>query len=944
MAYDLSSFYSNTLSANKLSKTIVDQMMADKRFSSLSKITLGGLNYPSGGANSTPIGFTETGRPIYDTSVSATMNDDLLAAIEKMHTRNNDTMLRGIGTNVIENTSTGNIVAFASNGVYKAFITEDGRFTGKIRLENIEDLNKLTLDTSRFYIKDEVNALLAAKLSKVAIFNDVNKIKSELLDADIVRHVTFDPHNNDAVRHITGVERSNWNAKYLKPNTGIPETDLATVFTDRVKASALNSDLVNHTSNSDIHTSTKERAKWNAKYDKPSTGIPMTDFSEIVQNEFATAAKKAEVAVHTNNTDIHLTAEERIKWNAKYDKPADGIPKADLDDFVVEILENSATVAQLGQHTSDTVVHITNGERLKWNAQYTKPATGIPESDLDSAVRSLINKASTKEELNNHATNQEIHIKATEREAWNLHKSDNVVHITAEERTAWKAKYDKPSNGIPETDLSTGLQTKINNMVTNTDFNQHSTDTVRHVTASERTAWNSKYDKPNTGIPRADLAESIVKQLDASATQADMNIHIADSAKHVSSLERTTWNAQYTKPADGIPETDLTLALQTKIAEKASVTALSTHTIDTVKHITSSERVAWNSKYDKPVDGIPSTDLAVAVRNKIADSVLTSDFTAHADNNVKHITAEERSNWNAQYTKPATGIPETDLEQAMRTKINGMVSSVDFNQHNADTVKHVSASERTAWNAKYDKPNTGIPLTDLSTGTQAKINEAATVVALNNHSNSTDIHVSTVEKVAWNAKYVLPTEGMPLTDLEDAVQTKINDSAEHVNNVEVHVTSAERKAWNEKYAKPAGGISDVDLAEDVVLKITESRQHVDASDVHITTEERTKWNAKYDKPVDGITSADLAQDVVSTLDKVDAKYTRQVVAEDALTSVTILASEHNLVKEAFEYLVVAYSLVDGVYTSVQPTVKVDATTKDITVEFTSEFVGAIVVR
>jgi len=83
MAYDLSSFYSNTLSANKLSKTIVDQMMADKRFSSLSKITLGGLNYPSGGANSTPIGFTETGRPIYDTSVSATMNDDLLAAIEK---------------------------------------------------------------------------------------------------------------------------------------------------------------------------------------------------------------------------------------------------------------------------------------------------------------------------------------------------------------------------------------------------------------------------------------------------------------------------------------------------------------------------------------------------------------------------------------------------------------------------------------------------------------------------------------------------------------------------------------------------------------------------------------------------------------------------------------------------------------------------------------------
>ena len=33
---------------------------------------------------------------------------------------------------------------------------------------------------------------------------------------------------------------------------------------------------------------------------------------------------------HAANTDIHITANERVAWNAKYDKPADGIAKTDL--------------------------------------------------------------------------------------------------------------------------------------------------------------------------------------------------------------------------------------------------------------------------------------------------------------------------------------------------------------------------------------------------------------------------------------------------------------------------------------------------------------------------------------------------------------------------------------------------------------------------------------
>jgi len=47
--------------------------------------------------------------------------------------------------------------------------------------------------------------------------------------------------------------------------------------------------LAAHTGNSDIHVTTSDKTAWNAKYDKPSTGIPSTDMSAEVQASLALA-------------------------------------------------------------------------------------------------------------------------------------------------------------------------------------------------------------------------------------------------------------------------------------------------------------------------------------------------------------------------------------------------------------------------------------------------------------------------------------------------------------------------------------------------------------------------------------------------------------------------------------------------------------------------------
>ena len=63
-----------------------------------------------------------------------------------------------------------------------------------------------------------------------------------------------------------------------------------------------------------------------------------------------------------------------------------------------------------------------------------------------------------------------------------------------------------------------------------------------------------------------------------------------------------------------------------------------------------------------------------------------SNLNAHASDTVKHVTAAERSTWNSKETGGAAANVQSNL-----------------NAHASDTVKHVTAEERAVWNAKVAK-------------------------------------------------------------------------------------------------------------------------------------------------------------------------------------------------------------------------------------------------
>lgn len=84
---------------------------------------------------------------------------------------------------------------------------------------------------------------------------------------------------------------------------------------------------------------------------------------------------------------------KRKEWDGKYSKPAGGIPKTDLAEGVIP--------TQLSQLTGDeTHRTVTDAEKASWNGKgtYSKPTSGIPSSDLDYATFPVVTLTATLED------------------------------------------------------------------------------------------------------------------------------------------------------------------------------------------------------------------------------------------------------------------------------------------------------------------------------------------------------------------------------------------------------------------------------------------------------------------------------------------------------------------------------------------------------------------
>jgi hypothetical protein len=117
--------------------------------------------------------------------------------------------------------------------------------------------------------------------------------------------------------------------------------------------------------------------------------------------------------------------------------------------------------------------------------------------------------------------------------------------------------------------------------------------------------------------------------------------------------------------------------------------------------------------------------------------------------------------------------------------ISGKTNQSDFTAHTANTNVHVTASEKSTWNAKSDFSGNYNDLTNKPT--------------IHTYTAGTGIDITNdVISVTSGTEGITSAQCQTLIDNSISGKTNQSDFTAHTANTTVHITSAERTSWDAK--------------------------------------------------------------------------------------------------------------------------------------------------
>lgn len=125
-------------------------------------------------------------------------------------------------------------------------------------------------------------------------------------------------------------------------------------------------------------------------YVEISAGLALGETQGTAYEGSKGAANAAAIASHTGNTDIHVTTSDKSAWNAKYDKPGTGIPSTDMSAEVQASLAKADSAIQEHQDITgkaDKVASATNGNFAGLDANGNLTDSGSKASDFATAAQ-----------------------------------------------------------------------------------------------------------------------------------------------------------------------------------------------------------------------------------------------------------------------------------------------------------------------------------------------------------------------------------------------------------------------------------------------------------------------------------------------------------------------------------------------------------------------------
>ena len=226
--------------------------------------------------------------------------------------------------------------------------------------------------------------------------------------------------------------------------------------------------------------------------------IKIGDGTSLLINLPFVSGNNTELSEHIANAVRHITAEERILWNGKQDELTAG-ENITIENNVISASGGGAVDSVNGKTgvvvlDADDVGALPDTTTASDLGAYVKPSSGIPKTDLASAVQTSLNKADTA---------------LQSAPVTSVNSKTGAVVLSASDVGA----YVKPTGGIPKTDLASAVQTSLDKADTAlqtapvTSVNTKTGAVV--LSASDVGA----YTLPSGGIPKSDLSSAVQTSL-----------------------------------------------------------------------------------------------------------------------------------------------------------------------------------------------------------------------------------------------------------------------------------------------------------------------------------------------------------------------------------------------------------------------------------------------
>ena len=342
-----------------------------------------------------------------------------------------------------------------------------------------------------------------------------------------------------------------------------------------------------------------------------------------------------------------------------------------------------------------------------------------------------------------------------------------------------KAKYTKPESGIPKSDLAEDVKTslgKADTAVQNDDLSVYAKKAELAAVATSG-SYNDLNDKPTIPTKTSELTN-------------DSNFATTSQV-----------NAKYTKPSGGIPKSDLAVSVQTSL-DKAD-TALQSAPVTSVNGKTGAVQLAASD-----VGALPtSTKYVVSVNGESGE--------------VKNIAKTNSANtFTGNQTVTGNGSVSGNFTVGGNLTINGTTTTVDSTTLQVkDKLIEVAHGNTTTLTTpaglvapKYDGTNSGALVFD-STGT-------AYVGDVKLKDGNIDVANSGLQPLATRTGLV----GGNLVQYDSSALT-LKDSGKKISDL------ATTSQVNAKYTKPSGGIPKTDLASDVQTSLGKADSALQVKDI-----------------------------------------------------------------------------------------------------------------